>query len=370
MALPPESGKSLRLRDEEWVLLLDLYLRRRPRTISADDSEVVELSRLLADASIAQSPGDQPRSPDGLRGRISVFRTLDPTIETLDKRQAHGATKAWTTFAGDPERLHIEALAIRAHLSRPASNNPDWNWDETVLALRTFLRLKQRYASETTPDIQSLSATLRRLGDARGAGGAPSFRNPAGVARKVNKFHAAQSGEGPQRVRGAKLEAVVWRRFRADPDELERVAEAIIGGGTSHGSGLGAAPSRGPVPKFGPRLSNLEDGQTCVYLMELRGSVDILFPEYAAAGLTVIKAGRSNDAKRRVNELNVGFPPTCDLAWALYDERMFDTGQAAHDAERRLLDHLFDRGLTLGGEFACCPKSELRDLLLTITATG
>lgn len=175
---------------------------------------------------------------------------------------------------------------------------------------------------------------MRRLGHARGAGGAPSFRNPAGVARKVNKFHAAQSGEGPRRVRGARLEAVVWRRFRDDVDELERVAEAIIGGGTSHGSGLGAAPSRGPVPKFGPRLSNLEDGQTCVYLMELRGSVEILFADYAAAGLAVVKAGRSNDARRRVNELNVGFPPTCDLAWALCDERMFDTGQAAHDAER------------------------------------
>jgi len=333
--------------------------------VSADDPEVIELSRLLAGSGIAQMPGDQPRSPDGLRGRISVFRTLDPAVDTQDVRKAQGATKAWDAYSGDKDRLHLEALAIKARLSQTASNNPDWSWDETVLALRTFLRLNQRYASQGTPDVQSLSQTLRRLAEARGTAGAPSFRNPAGVARKVNKFHAAQSGEGPQRVRGAKLEAVVWRRFHEDPVELERVAEAIIDGATPSGDGLGTAPSRGPKPRFGPRLSNLEDGQTCVYLMELRGAVDVLFPDHAAAGLAVIKAGRSNDAKRRVNELNVGFPPTCNLAWTLFDQRMFETGQAAHDAERRLLDQLYDRGLTLGGEFACCPKNELSGLLDT-----
>lgn len=370
MAVPIQSQKSVRLRDEEWVLLLDLYLRRRPLAVSADDPEVIELSRLLGRSGIAQSPGDQPRSPDGLRGRISVFRTLDPTVETKDIRKAQGATKAWETFAGDRNRLHLEAAAIKARLSQPASNNPDWTWDETVLALRAYLRLTQKYASEGSPDILSLSQTLRRLGEASGTVAAPSFRNPAGVARKVNKFHAAQSGEGPERVRGAKLEAVVWRRFHDDPDELGRVAEAITGGASSSGSSLGAAPSRGPRPKFGPRLSNLEDGQTCVYLMELRGAVDLLFPDHADAGLAVIKAGRSNDAARRVNELNVGFPPSCNLAWTLLDQCMFDTGQAAHDAERRLLDHLYDRGLTLGGEFACCPKGELGGLLSQATATG
>jgi len=353
------SEKSLRLRDEEWVLLLDLYTRRRPASVTANDPELIELSSLLGATGTTQHPNHQARSPDGLRGRVNVFRSLDPDIATDADRTARGAVRAWGLYGHDSALCRAEAMRIKAKLSHPRSHNPDWNWDETVLALRTFLRLRTRYASPTEQDVKELSRTLRDL-SAEEAGRAPTFRNPAGVARKINKFNAAKSGEGPTRVRGAKLEMVVWRRFHDDLEGLERVAASIVGPARAAPE---PSPSRGPGPTFGTRISNCNDGETRLYVMRLRGPVDHLFPDHTAAGLSIIKVGRSNDTDRRLSELNSGFPPRCGLAWELVEHQTFESAIMAHYAEQRALRSLFDRGLTLGGEFACCPVGELKTLL-------
>ena len=362
VGLPPatSSEKSLRLRDEEWVLLLDLYLRRRPASVTANDPELIELSSLLGATGSTQHPNHQARSPDGLRGRVNVFRSLDPDIATDANRTARGAVRAWGLYGHNSALCRDEAERIKAKLSRPRSHNPDWSWDETVLALRTFLRLRTRYASPTGQDVKELSRTLRDL-SAEEAGRAPTFRNPAGVARKINKFNAAKSGEGPTRVRGAKLEMVVWRRFHDDLEGLERVAAAIVEPATADPET--PSPSRGPGPSFGPRFSNRDDGETRLYVMRLRGPVDQLFPDHTAAGLSIIKVGRSNDTDRRLSELNSGFPPRCGLAWELVDHQTYGSALTAHTAEQWILSKLFSRGLTLGGEFACCPATELSSVL-------
>jgi hypothetical protein len=126
------------------------------------------------------------------------------------------------------------------------------------------------------------------------------------------------------------------------------------------------AVSRGPRPSFGERVSNREDGETCIYVMELRGCVDAMFPTTrpAASKKVVLKIGMSNDPERRRDEMNGGFPPGAELSWEIIRTKAHPNGDAAYDAERRFLDYLDDRGLALGFEFACVPRTELETLLL------
>ena len=106
--------RSPSLTRDEWILLLDLFLRRRPRSVAANDPELLEISAVLSRRpGIPKGAEDHWRSPDGLRARLSVFRGLDSTVDTSDTKRAALGQAVWNTYAADPAGCAEAAQAIR-----------------------------------------------------------------------------------------------------------------------------------------------------------------------------------------------------------------------------------------------------------------
>lgn len=130
--------------------------------------------------------------------------------------------------------------------------NPNWTREETVLALDAYFRVRPKHPSKGQDLIKELSSLLITYATLRGAHGEQTLRNPGGVARKVDKFRAAEAGAAPSTVGGAKMEAEIWARYANARADLIRDAEAIR---LSIYEGSGAenwpatvSPSRGAGP--------------------------------------------------------------------------------------------------------------------------
>ncbi|MBB5060889.1 hypothetical protein HDF16_005625 [Granulicella aggregans] len=63
--------------------------------------------------------------------------------------------------------------------------NPDWTRDETILALALYLETGEAVPSKKDPRVQRLSSTLRALPYHAEAARRETFRNPDGVAFKL-----------------------------------------------------------------------------------------------------------------------------------------------------------------------------------------
>jgi hypothetical protein len=106
--------------------------------------------------------------------------------------------------------------------------NPDWTFEETVLALDLYKRVQPNLPDEFHPDVKALSATLIALAASRGVAGTSSFRNPTGVAMKLgnlSRLDPKRRGQGLSH--GSKTEDEVWRKFGDDPAALRMAAEQI-----------------------------------------------------------------------------------------------------------------------------------------------
>lgn len=104
-------------------------------------------------------------------------------------------------------------------------------------------------------------------------------------------------------------------------------------------------PSRGVPPSIGPRISNYEDGENCLYLMLLDGGSETLLGRFGPhLGKALVKVGRSNDPKRRLKELNEGFPKGSICRWRLVQSQRFPDVDTAHRHEtdlKQFFHHLF-----------------------------
>lgn len=119
------------------------------------------------------------------------------------------------------------------------------------------------------------------------------------------------------------------------------------------------AVSRGPPPAIGTTSRTLSDGENHLYIMQMQGPVAAIFSQHSLHRMKVIKVGRSNDTRRRENDLNFGFPPGCDVRWKVRATQAFDSADEAHAAEQQLLSILERSGWAVGGEFAIVPERDL-----------
>lgn len=121
------------------------------------------------------------------------------------------------------ERLGFEIVA--------AAGDPDWTWDEHVLALDLYMLNPASLPAKGSEPIMELSAVLNRLADRSGVPRTPKFRNPNGVYMKLMNFRRldpavrAQGRSGLSR--GAKGEEAVWAAYAQDPPKLRAAAAAI-----------------------------------------------------------------------------------------------------------------------------------------------
>jgi 5-methylcytosine-specific restriction protein A len=109
--------------------------------------------------------------------------------------------------------------------SKPSQRNPDWTWDEQVLAFDLYIR--RGLLGGNDQDVIELSQLLRSLSIHDQASRTPTFRNPNGVARKLSDIHTHQPGYEGRRTSGSKLDIEVWERFGADPSEATQAAQLV-----------------------------------------------------------------------------------------------------------------------------------------------
>lgn len=110
-------------------------------------------------------------------------------------------------------------------------------------------------------------------------------------------------------------------------------------------------PSRGVPPSFGERTSNHRDGENQVYLMQFTAQADLLVGKSSKPGHALMKVGRSNDPKRRLSELNCGFPAPTAVGWKLVQRCSYADGTTAHKHETALKDRFASLFTSQGGEF-------------------
>lgn len=113
-------------------------------------------------------------------------------------------------------------------------------------------------------------------------------------------------------------------------------------------------PSKAFPGSFGERTSLYEDGPTHLYLARFAGDgftvMGLPKPHFDKSDL--IKIGVSNDVKRRLEELNCGFPPAAKGRWKIeITSQPYDSKAAAEAAEQAFKNRGQKELTSLGGEF-------------------
>lgn len=76
------------------------------------------------------------------------------------------------------------------------AGNPDWTEDETILALDLLLRRMPTIPGKADQEIIELSNLLRALPVHPIEARKDNFRNPDGVALKLQNLYSAKTGKG------------------------------------------------------------------------------------------------------------------------------------------------------------------------------
>lgn len=107
--------------------------------------------------------------------------------------------------------------------------NPDWTRDETILALDLYLKCGGQIPGPTDPRVIQLSEQLRSLPVHTGTAKRTSFRNPAGVAFKVQNLRQVATGKGLKNC--SAVDRSVWQDFgERTSSEVSNLAARILAG--------------------------------------------------------------------------------------------------------------------------------------------
>jgi 5-methylcytosine-specific restriction protein A len=134
---------------------------------------------------------------------------LGAVLETMDE----------VDVLTDPRRARLATGTAR--------RNPDWEFDELILALDLYLRWRPKQPPAEHADLEALSDLLHRLpihsADARG----DDFRNSNGVRRKLGDFTAPDPDYNGAATKGGEGVHRVWDRFADDSDGLAAAVARI-----------------------------------------------------------------------------------------------------------------------------------------------
>ncbi|MBB3195787.1 HNH endonuclease [Roseateles terrae] len=103
--------------------------------------------------------------------------------------------------------------------------NPKWTRDETLLALNLYQRLRGQVPGSNDSEVIALSQRLRALPVHQGAAKRDSFRNPDGVAFKLQNIRQVATGRGLGNV--SALDKAIWQEFGERPELVQRLVDAI-----------------------------------------------------------------------------------------------------------------------------------------------
>ena len=103
------------------------------------------------------------------------------------------------------------------------------------------------------------------------------------------------------------------------------------------------------------------DGDNDVYMMLFSGGSEVLLGRSGShVGKALVKVGRSNDPRRRLGEVNSGFPKSSLHRWKLDRTQKFPDGKTPHELED-IVKREFDKEfVSQGGEFFTGDLERLR----------
>lgn len=103
--------------------------------------------------------------------------------------------------------------------------NPDWNRDETILALNLYLDCHGDIPQENDSRVIELSALLRNLPYHQGTSKNETFRNHAGVVFKLQNLRQLATGRGLGNT--SALDREIWRELGEHPERAKEIAENV-----------------------------------------------------------------------------------------------------------------------------------------------
>ncbi len=108
--------------------------------------------------------------------------------------------------------------------------NPPWTRDETILALDLLQRRGMNAPGPSDAEVQGLSQLLRSLPIHVQSQKVDTFRNPAGVAFKIQNLRSV-SGSGAGGLSNvSRVDREVWQDFGNRPDLVTQLVNAIKSG--------------------------------------------------------------------------------------------------------------------------------------------
>ncbi|ACT48752.1 HNH endonuclease [Methylotenera mobilis] len=109
--------------------------------------------------------------------------------------------------------------------------NPKWTRDETILALDLYFDLNGKIPSGSDDRVKALSEVLRRFPHHAEASRKESFRNPVGVAFKLQNLRQVATGKGLGNV--SETDRAVWLEFGVSAAATKSLANLIRAGVTA-----------------------------------------------------------------------------------------------------------------------------------------
>jgi len=106
--------------------------------------------------------------------------------------------------------------------------NPNWTFDEVVLALDLYFECDGKVPGPRDERVQDLSKLLRTFPYHAAAARKESFRNPDGVAFKLQNLRQVATGHGLGNV--STVDRAVWEQLGHDRQHVKELADLIRDG--------------------------------------------------------------------------------------------------------------------------------------------
>ena len=108
-----------------------------------------------------------------------------------------------------------------------ARRNPDWEWDETVLACDLVAQNGGQPLPPEDQRVVELSGLLQRMSLHPAEARLESFRNEDGVSRKTHNLASSAPDWTKWRSNGSQRDREVAAEFRRTPDVMHRIAQDL-----------------------------------------------------------------------------------------------------------------------------------------------
>lgn len=106
--------------------------------------------------------------------------------------------------------------------------NPRWTREEIILALDLYFKCEGKIPSANDPRVQNLSKLLRSMPHHGGAARQNTYRNPDGVAFKLQNLRQLDTHRGLGNV--SRMDRAVWDEFGTSPQKVSNLASLIRAG--------------------------------------------------------------------------------------------------------------------------------------------